>query len=182
MIESESVSLKEYFEARLTGITQSITALEDKLSVALAASEKAVTKAEAASEKRFDAVNEFRRTLGDQAASFLQRETFDAFKERVSHDIDKTIESRHAEIRTVHEWAASENKIINGKITKLENSQSKLTGGLLLLSFVLPLLTIYLTSNGPPQVRRPAYDIGAVNAQPFQNERLSLRCCTMPPM
>ncbi len=40
---------------------------------ALAAAEKAVTKAEVATEKRFEGVNEFRETLRDQAATLLPR-------------------------------------------------------------------------------------------------------------
>ena len=40
---------------------------------ALAAAEKAVSKAEIAAEKRFDAVNEFRGQLKDQAATFVTR-------------------------------------------------------------------------------------------------------------
>lgn len=43
------------------------------VSAALAAAEKAVAKAEIAAEKRFDAVNEFRGQLKDQAATFVTR-------------------------------------------------------------------------------------------------------------
>jgi len=43
----------------------------------LAASEKAIIKAETATERRFDGVNEFRQTLTDQAAQFLTRDVFD---------------------------------------------------------------------------------------------------------
>jgi hypothetical protein len=42
-------------------------------SLALDAAEKAVLKAEGAAEKRFEAVNEFRATLTDQAATFATR-------------------------------------------------------------------------------------------------------------
>jgi CHASE3 domain sensor protein len=47
------------------------------LRAALAASEKAISKAETANERRFDSVNAFRQTLTDQAASFVTREVFD---------------------------------------------------------------------------------------------------------
>ena len=49
------------------------TAMDEKTSLALAGSEKAVSKAETATEKRFDAVNEFRGTLSDQTATLLPR-------------------------------------------------------------------------------------------------------------
>jgi len=48
------------------------------------AQEKAVLKAEVASEKRFDGVNEFRRTLSDQAGTFTTRAEMDARFEAVN--------------------------------------------------------------------------------------------------
>lgn len=42
-----------------------------------------MTKAEIATEKRFDSVNEFRRTLSDQAATFASAERVDALQQRV---------------------------------------------------------------------------------------------------
>jgi hypothetical protein len=47
--------------------------LDAKTTLALSGADKAVSKAEAATEKRFDAVNEFRQTLADQAASLMPR-------------------------------------------------------------------------------------------------------------
>ncbi len=56
-------------------------AMDEKTSLALTSSEKAVTKAETATEKRFDSVNEFRNTLKDQASNFMPRpETEAKFK------------------------------------------------------------------------------------------------------
>lgn len=52
--------------------------LETALRAALAASEKAIGKAEIANERRFDSVNEFRQTLGDQAAQFATRAEVEA--------------------------------------------------------------------------------------------------------
>lgn len=45
----------------------------EKVALALASSDKAVGKAEVATEKRFDAVNEFRQTLADQARDLMPR-------------------------------------------------------------------------------------------------------------
>src|SRR5215217_1730743 len=44
------------------------------------ASEIAISKAQAATEKRFESINEFRGQLADQQATFLRREIFDAFQ------------------------------------------------------------------------------------------------------
>src|ERR1700689_1575360 len=62
-IESISTVMNE----RDVRYEQRFKAMDEKTSLALTASEKAVSKAETATEKRFDAVNEFRGTLSDQA-------------------------------------------------------------------------------------------------------------------
>ncbi len=48
-----------------------------QVQTAFLAAESAVRKAESATEKRFDGVNEFRKQLADQAATFLPRKEFD---------------------------------------------------------------------------------------------------------
>lgn len=53
--------------------TDRFKATDEKTTLALNASKEAITKAETATEKRFDAVNEFRGTLSDQAATLLPR-------------------------------------------------------------------------------------------------------------
>jgi hypothetical protein len=49
-------------------------AAQRAVDAALAAAKEAVQKAETASEKRFDAVNEFRATLGDQQRTLMPRQ------------------------------------------------------------------------------------------------------------
>jgi hypothetical protein len=46
---------------------------KEATNLALSAAQLAVSKAEAAAEKRFDSVNEFRQVLSDQTASFVTR-------------------------------------------------------------------------------------------------------------
>lgn len=60
-------------EAKLTTYRTLIDSQTEKVALALSSAEKAVTKAETATEKRFDSVNEFRQQLNDQAASFMPR-------------------------------------------------------------------------------------------------------------
>lgn len=76
--------LKEYFtlwletferlmEERDKRYEARFKAADEKTSLALASSDKALSKAEAATEKRFEGVNEFRDTLRDQAGTFITR-------------------------------------------------------------------------------------------------------------
>lgn len=69
-------TLKLHFEALLDQ-------RDKQIALALSAAEKAVTKAEAATEKRFDSVNEFRQTLTDQNKTFASAERVDGIMQRL---------------------------------------------------------------------------------------------------
>lgn len=57
---------------------QRFDAQEKAVAAALSAAKEAVAKAETAAEKRFEAVNEFRGQLTDQAATFVTRAEYEA--------------------------------------------------------------------------------------------------------
>jgi hypothetical protein len=71
---------------------QRFTDLETALRAALAASEKAINKAEVATERRFESVNEFRTTLSDQAANFITRSEAEAATARNSERIQELMD------------------------------------------------------------------------------------------
>lgn len=64
---------RERFEAQTKALDAAFLAQQAAVQAALLSAEKAVGKAEVAAEKRFDAVNEFRATLADQAAQLMSR-------------------------------------------------------------------------------------------------------------
>jgi len=71
------VALQEEMDRRFTDLSAQLdrrfTDSERAVQAALAAAKEAVLKAETASERRFEAVNEFRAQLNDQAHAFLTR-------------------------------------------------------------------------------------------------------------
>jgi hypothetical protein len=75
------IALKEMLDERYATQTKALDAAfkaaEQAVAVALANAEKATTKAEAAADKRFDAVNEFRAVLTDQTKTFISRSEWD---------------------------------------------------------------------------------------------------------
>jgi uncharacterized membrane protein YfbV (UPF0208 family) len=84
---------QQRFDAQGQALTAALLAAEKAVQTALIAAEKAVTKAETANEKRFESVNEFRKTLSDQTASFPSRVELQALADRVSDlatRLDKT--------------------------------------------------------------------------------------------
>lgn len=62
-------TLKEYFERRITDQDKAVQA-------ALIAAKEAVIKAETATEKRFESVNEFRAQLADQSSTLMPRQEY----------------------------------------------------------------------------------------------------------
>jgi hypothetical protein len=67
--------------ARIEGLDRLFTASsqqsKERVDLALAASKEAVSKAEIATEKRFDAVNEFRGALSDQTNRLMPRAEYE---------------------------------------------------------------------------------------------------------
>lgn len=70
-------TLKAHHDQRFadgeTAVRAALLAQKELATMALNNAERAVAKAEAAAEKRFDAVNEFRAALGDQQRTLMQR-------------------------------------------------------------------------------------------------------------
>jgi len=85
---------QQRFDAQQLALRDALTAQEKAVNAALTAAEQAVQKAEGAAEKRFDAVNEFRGQLADQARDFQPRKEsqvlFDSLGEKIS-DLSKRL-------------------------------------------------------------------------------------------
>jgi len=85
------------FVAQQTAMRTAFDAADKAVQAALAAAEKAAKKAEDAADKRFDAVNEFRGQLADQAATLLSRVEYQAQHTSTLEKIE-LINSRLAEL------------------------------------------------------------------------------------
>jgi hypothetical protein len=84
---AKGVSLREHVLALLQQMElryqQRFDAQTSAINAALQATKEAVIKAETATERRFESVNEFRQTLSDQAGTFISRTEFNSLKERM---------------------------------------------------------------------------------------------------
>src|SRR5688572_11517487 len=65
--------LDERYATQTKALDAAFAAADKAVQTALLSAEKAVAKTETAAERRFEAVNEFRGQLSDQAATFLPR-------------------------------------------------------------------------------------------------------------
>lgn len=84
-IESGYENLRQHIRQN----EQELGASRREMTIIHESSEKAISKAEGASEKRFASVNEFRAQLNDQAKEFMPREVADA----LIKELDKRINS-----------------------------------------------------------------------------------------
>jgi hypothetical protein len=94
---SNWVALRDYFTLWLERLevfyTRRFEDLDAKTTLALAAADKAVTKAEIATEKRFEGVNEFRGSLADSNARMMPREEASSKFENMEKDLAAIVTS-----------------------------------------------------------------------------------------
>lgn len=88
-LAAQITSLREICDARFNSA-------EKAVETAMSSAEKAVEKAERAAEKRFDAVNEFRQTLGDQQATFSRSDSTNIRFENIERQLENMNKSRAA--------------------------------------------------------------------------------------
>jgi hypothetical protein len=69
--------LDERYATQTKALDAAFVAQQEAMKVALDSAAQAVTKAEVATEKRFEAVNEFRGQLSDQTSTFINRAEVD---------------------------------------------------------------------------------------------------------
>jgi hypothetical protein len=115
----EQVEIKEYILALLSErdlrYSQRFEAQEKAMNLSLFSAKEAVTKAEAAAEKRFESVNEFRNTLSDQQRNLMPRTESEVKFDSINTLIDN----------------------INARLNKTEGVGSGLSKGwIILLGFV----------------------------------------------
>lgn len=79
---------QQRYDAQTTAVNTAMLAQTVAMQAALAAAEKAVGKAEVAAEKRFDATNEFREQLRDQAGTLMPRAESEARLQNVIEKIE----------------------------------------------------------------------------------------------
>ena len=88
----------DLFSAQAREFGAAITGLKDAVTTALAAAERASNKAEAASDKRFDAGNEFRQSLDDQSRLQMPRTEAIALLGALTERINKLETAKLADV------------------------------------------------------------------------------------
>jgi len=114
------------FQAQQLAMQTAMTAAETAVGKALESAEKAVGKAEIAAEKRFDAVNEFRAQLADQAQTFLPRQEYEAAMRRLDERLKELADIAASHVTRV-EWDAGHGRL-SEQVREIADTQNRAAG------------------------------------------------------
>lgn len=89
-IDSGDRALEHHIQEQVRQIRTIIDMGSAQVRAAFDASEKAILKAEVATERRFESVNEFRAQLASQTASFMPREVAEARLAEIATKVEET--------------------------------------------------------------------------------------------
>jgi len=97
VIQGNDKRYEERFAASQKALELGLMGTKSEISLALQAADRAVQKAEAATEKRFESVNEFRGTLDNQQRTLIPRSEVavlvEGLNEKISH-LSKTVDEQ----------------------------------------------------------------------------------------
>ncbi len=100
-LETSIVSIRDLMNERDLRYTERAAAQDKAVALSLASSKEAVLKAEVATERRFEGVNEFRAALSDQSATLLPRTEYSVQHQNLVDKniaVDKRISELQADI------------------------------------------------------------------------------------
>jgi hypothetical protein len=99
-IDAVEQRLTERLNVADRNLHNTMVAQKESVLTAIAASDRAVTKAEISAEKRFESVNEFRNTLSDQQRNLMPRaevaEVVNGLREKIAA-LEKQMDNFHSE-------------------------------------------------------------------------------------
>lgn len=148
---------QQRFDAQGEAVAAALVSAEKAVNSALVAADRAVAKAEIAAEKRFEAVNEFRGTLADQASMLLPRSEADARFQAISDGMSSlgtNIAKIELELRSVSTLSVHREdlKPINDALDKLRDiaatSGGKDVGGARVVSVAAAGLALLVSFAG----------------------------------
>jgi hypothetical protein len=140
--------LDERYATQTKALDAAFKAAEQAVAVALANAEKATGKAEAAANARFESVNEFRKALTDQTATFIPRAEYDtahaALTDRVTANADRVaaLELRLTSRLDVGEGA---DRGTSSARTEQRLTVSQVIAALAVLATVVSIIILYAT-------------------------------------
>ena len=133
-----------YFERFLAEwdrrLDERFEAQEKAIDLKLAQSRIEVAKNETEIQRRLTDLNHAHQQARDKERDFIPRETYEKQIERLNTDIRSISETVKTAAQPVAKALSEQSERNNERFNKLENLQSRLLGGLLLASLLIPLV------------------------------------------
>jgi hypothetical protein len=128
-----------------------------------ASMDKAIVLAAEEVARRLDVLNHYHELTREKERTFISREAFETFVQRVADDIallrresqsaaEVAANVRETAMRALSEGIAEQNTENENRFGKIEGVHAKIVGGLALGTFILPLITglvIYVLTRSP---------------------------------
>lgn len=137
-----NVSLSELTDAKFVTFRTLVDSQADKVALALAAAKEAIDKAETATEKRFDSVNEFRAQLSDQAGTFYPRKEAEQRLTDLREKIEIMTELRLADMKLVREQVILADAKLEERLMRLEHGNANMQGRMWALGVAMTLVIV----------------------------------------
>ena len=137
------VSLREYVtlmvEAERVRVNERFLSVEKLTDQAFSNSQRAIDKADLATEKRFEGVNEFRAALSDQASRFVTTEQLQVVQEKLEAGYQRNREDidKQATRLDLREGEITGSRLSYGNIAVMIGVASTIIGVIIVLSNVL---------------------------------------------
>ena len=140
-VEERYESIHELMEAKFVTFRTLIDSNEKQVKLALDAADKAIGKSDAASEKRFDSVNEFRKLVNDVITTLVRQDYLEQALKARDDRIDR-LEQRNREL----ELARSSGQ---GGQAKIVDQRAQLAAAAVAITLVITIVVFlanYITS------------------------------------
>jgi exonuclease VII large subunit len=135
---------QQRFDAQQQALDAALQAVKEATKADLDAAKEAVNKAEKANERRFDAVNEFRAQLADQAASFLTRREAEARFDALMEKLEALSSEHRRDLVTIREMADRLAAASDTRLKVLESSGANLQGRLWALGAGIAFIVVFV--------------------------------------
>jgi hypothetical protein len=134
---AQAIAITTAFAAQEKSIATAFTTQEKATAAALSAAKEAVSKAEVSNEKRFEEVKEGMSQIRDQATMFVARDEYLMQQKSLNDKMDAI---SNIITKSLADTATANTE----RFAKIEGTQSKMVGGLVLFMASLPVLMYFL--------------------------------------
>jgi len=167
-IAKAHIADQQLLDARLESLRNeallSTASVKDSIVLALSSAKEAVAKAEAANEKRFDSVNEFRATLTDQQRTFMPRSELEV----IIKSLNEKVSAQAALLMDSNNRINANQANIAGKESGQNQGWGWAVGVVGLVLTLLSIVGMFVVLNGHKDTPAPVYQVGAPASPVYQ--------------